>query len=58
LRRSPTVATPISLRSSAGTWRRTFSSMPFSRKTASYLSRPRLRSPPDVHTRAPHGFWR
>ena len=44
LRRCPSAVTPSSLRSSAVRSGRTVSSISFSRKTASYFPRPRLRS--------------
>src|SRR5262249_7260935 len=46
LRRSPTAATPKSLRSSAVSFGRTAASTLLSRNTFSYSSRPRLRSHP------------
>ena len=52
-RRCPTMLTPISFRSSAVKFGRTFSLISFSRNAPSYLSRPRVRSHPPMSMMAP-----
>ena len=52
-RRCPTMVTPKSFKSSAVRRGRTFSFIAFSRKAASYCSRPRLRSHTATSTTAP-----
>ena len=53
VRRCPTMLTPISFRSSPVRVGRTFSLISFSRKAASYCSRPRLRSQTTTSISAP-----